>query len=94
MTFHVPNFTYFFQETTFMYVPNSAVGALIGTRGSFIRNIIRFSGASVKIAPLAQDQQVDAGYERQVTIVGNPEAQWKVRSSPPPFLSLIQVTFL
>ena len=61
-----------------MYVPNSAVGALIGTRGSFIRNIIRFSGASVKIAPLAQDQQVDAGYERQVTIVGNPEAQWKV----------------
>ncbi|CAG0912403.1 unnamed protein product [Notodromas monacha] len=67
------------EETVYMYVPNSAVGALIGTKGSFIRSIIRFSNASVKIAPLAQDQQVDAGYERQVTIVGNPEAQWRAQ---------------
>lgn len=58
------------------------MGAIIGTKGSHIRNIIRFSNASVKIAPLEQDKQVDnqnnAQQERKVTIVGSPEAQWKV----------------
>lgn len=71
-----------FQETTYLYIPNNAVGAIIGTKGSHIRNIIRFSNASVKIAPLEQDKQVEnqnnAQQERKVTIVGSPEAQWKV----------------
>lgn len=70
------------QETTYLYIPNNAVGAIIGTKGSHIRNIIRFSNASVKIAPLEQDKQVEnqnnAQQERKVTIVGSPEAQWKV----------------
>ncbi|XP_023938668.1 insulin-like growth factor 2 mRNA-binding protein 1 isoform X5 [Bicyclus anynana] len=44
------------QETTYLYIPNNAVGAIIGTKGSHIRNIIRFSNASVKIAPLEQDK--------------------------------------
>lgn len=64
-----------------MYIPNNAVGAIIGTKGSHIRNIIRFSGASVKIAPLEQEKAQDAQaqtQERKVTIVGTPEAQWKV----------------
>lgn len=67
------------QETTYLYIPNNAVGAIIGTKGSHIRNIIRFSGASVKIAPLDQDKPQDTQTERKVTIVGSPESQWKVR---------------
>lgn len=75
------------QETSYLYIPNSAVGAIIGTKGSHIRNIIRFSNASVKIAPLEQDKQPDpaqqqqttAQPERKVTIVGSPEAQWKAQ---------------
>ncbi|KAI5636424.1 KH domain-containing protein [Phthorimaea operculella] len=71
------------QETTYLYIPNNAVGAIIGTKGSHIRNIIRFSNASVKIAPLEQDKQggenANAQQERKVTIVGSPEAQWKAQ---------------
>ncbi|XP_013179170.1 PREDICTED: insulin-like growth factor 2 mRNA-binding protein 1 isoform X7 [Papilio xuthus] len=71
------------QETTYLYIPNNAVGAIIGTKGSHIRNIIRFSNASVKIAPLEQDKQGEAAggaqQERKVTIVGSPEAQWKAQ---------------
>lgn len=66
------------QETTFLYIPNNSVGAIIGTKGSHIRNIIRFSGASVKIAPLEQDKPAEQQTERKVTIIGSPESQWKV----------------
>ncbi|XP_029166929.1 insulin-like growth factor 2 mRNA-binding protein 1 isoform X2 [Nylanderia fulva] len=67
------------QETTFLYIPNNSVGAIIGTKGSHIRNIIRFSGASVKIAPLEQDKPAEQQTERKVTIVGSPESQWKAQ---------------
>ncbi|XP_063223696.1 insulin-like growth factor 2 mRNA-binding protein 2 isoform X2 [Bacillus rossius redtenbacheri] len=67
------------DETTFLYIPNNAVGAIIGTKGTHIRNIIRFSGASVKIAPLEQDKPQEQQTERKVTIVGSPEAQWKAQ---------------
>jgi hypothetical protein len=68
------------QETTYLYIPNNAVGAIIGTKGSHIRNIIRFSGASVKIAPIDETKPQETQNERRVTIVGSPEAQWKVNS--------------
>ncbi|KAG5669135.1 hypothetical protein PVAND_017031 [Polypedilum vanderplanki] len=67
------------QETTYLYIPNNAVGAIIGTKGSHIRNIIRFSGANVKIAPLEADKPQEQQTERKVTIVGTPEAQWKAQ---------------
>nr|CAD7441113.1 unnamed protein product [Timema bartmani] len=67
------------KETTFLYIPNNAVGAIIGTKGTHIRNIIRFSGASVKIAPLEQDKPQEQQTERKVTIVGSPESQWKAQ---------------
>ncbi|CAH1998215.1 unnamed protein product [Acanthoscelides obtectus] len=67
------------QETTYLYIPNNAVGAIIGTKGSHIRNIIRFSGASVKIAPIDESKPQEAQTERRVTIVGTPEAQWKAQ---------------
>ncbi|XP_046983659.1 LOW QUALITY PROTEIN: insulin-like growth factor 2 mRNA-binding protein 1 [Schistocerca americana] len=66
-------------ETTYLYIPNNAVGAIIGTKGTHIRNIIRFSGASVKIAPLEHDKPVDQLTERRVTIIGSPESQWKAQ---------------
>ncbi|XP_069180467.1 insulin-like growth factor 2 mRNA-binding protein 2 isoform X4 [Procambarus clarkii] len=67
------------EEVAFLYIPNSAVGAIIGTKGSHIRNIIRFSGASVKIAPLEEEGRPAEQTERKVTIVGTPEAQWKAQ---------------
>lgn len=69
------------QETTYLYIPNNAVGAIIGTKGSHIRNIIRFSGASVKIAPIDETKPQETQNERRVTIVGSPEAQWKVTAN-------------
>jgi len=53
------------------------VGAVIGSKGSYIRNMIRLSGANVKIASAEKDKS-DATADRQVTVVGTPEAQWKV----------------
>ncbi|XP_030757145.1 insulin-like growth factor 2 mRNA-binding protein 1 isoform X2 [Sitophilus oryzae] len=67
------------QEVTYLYIPNNAVGAIIGTKGSHIRNIIRFSGASVKISPIDETKPQDAPNERRVSIVGSPEAQWKAQ---------------
>lgn len=64
------------QENVYLYIPNNAVGAIIGTKGSQIRNMIRFSNASIKIASPEGDK-ADSN-ERKVTIVGTPEAQWKV----------------
>jgi len=75
-----------FEETVFMYIPNYSVGAIIGTKGSHIRNIIRFSGASLKIedqpnAPISDSPSPNPNEvpERKVTIVGTPEAQWKAQ---------------
>ncbi|KAL5274947.1 IGF2BP3 family protein [Megaselia abdita] len=67
------------QETTYIYIPNNAVGAIIGTKGSHIRNIMRFSSASVKIAALEADKPVDQQADRKVTIIGTPEGQWKAQ---------------
>ncbi|KAF4527797.1 hypothetical protein B566_EDAN016068 [Ephemera danica] len=66
-------------ETAYLYIPNNAVGAIIGTKGTHIRNIIRFSGATVKIAALEQDKPLEQQTERKVTIVGTPDAQWKAQ---------------
>ncbi|XP_018024593.1 insulin-like growth factor 2 mRNA-binding protein 2 isoform X2 [Hyalella azteca] len=71
------------EETAFLYIPNYSVGAIIGTKGSHIRNIIRFSGASVKIAAQESAPQDNMNMtdvpERKVTVVGTPEAQWKAQ---------------
>lgn len=69
-----------------MFIPNSAVGAIIGTKGSNIRSMIRFSGASVKVASTENEKQGVVGGDanntqqasRKVTIVGTADSQWKV----------------
>lgn len=85
--FHFKNMNFIVQETAFLFIPNSAVGAIIGTKGSNIRNTIRFSGASVKVASTenekpgaaaAGDANSPQQASRKVTIVGTAEAQWKV----------------
>ena len=70
------------QETTFLYIPNSAVGAIIGntshltirlllislfagTKGSHIRNIIKFSGSSVKISSAEEGEEGEEGEEEE-----------------------------
>lgn len=74
-------------ESSYLYIPNAAVGAVIGTKGSHIRNIIKFSGSTVNIAPAEEETGVMVPvYEgatqearRKVTVTGNPEAQWKAQ---------------
>jgi len=76
------------SETTYLYIPNTAVGAIIGTKGGHIRNIIKFSGSSVKIAPAEEGEEAAASLpppasgepaQRKVTVVGPPESQWKAQ---------------
>ena len=47
-------------------------------KGSYIKNIIKLSGASVKITPLSPEESKTV-VERQVLIVGSPDAQWKAQ---------------
>jgi len=76
------------NETSYLYIPNAAVGAVIGTKGSHIRNIIKFSGSTVKIAPADEEvgslppmsaEGVADEPRRKVTVLGNPESQWKAQ---------------
>ncbi|CAF4054425.1 unnamed protein product, partial [Rotaria sp. Silwood2] len=64
-------------ETVHLYVPNTVIGAIIGTKGLFIKSIISNSNASVKISPLSPHEDQNKIIDRQVTISGTPEAQWK-----------------
>ncbi|CAG2109616.1 unnamed protein product [Medioppia subpectinata] len=68
------------KETVFVYIPNSAVGAIIGTGGTTIREMILNSGANIKVAqPTKEEAERVAQDMRRVTIVGNPESQWKAQ---------------
>ncbi|CAF0833533.1 unnamed protein product [Adineta steineri] len=64
-------------ETVHLYVPNTIIGAIIGTKGVFIKSIIKNSNATVKINPPSSDEDQNKIVDRQVTITGTPEAQWK-----------------
>jgi len=64
-------------ETVHLYVPNTVIGAIIGAKGLFIKSIIKNSNASVKVTPISPDEDQTKIIDRQVTITGTPEAQWK-----------------
>jgi len=74
-------------ESCFLYITNASVGAVIGTKGSHIRNIIKFSGSTVNIAPAEEETSMSVPVHegapqdarRKVTVTGNPEAQWKAQ---------------
>ncbi|XP_015274351.1 PREDICTED: insulin-like growth factor 2 mRNA-binding protein 3 isoform X5 [Gekko japonicus] len=69
----------FFQqpesETVHLFIPALAVGAIIGKQGQHIKQLSRFAGASIKIAPA---EGPDAKL-RMVIITGPPEAQFKAQ---------------
>lgn len=84
------------QETVTLLIPSGSVGAIIGSRGSHIRNISRLAGASIRIHPpdemkeensedpkSSSDEknrdEKDSKESAKVTIVGQPEAQWKAQ---------------
>ncbi|XP_076327635.1 insulin-like growth factor 2 mRNA-binding protein 1 isoform X1 [Tachypleus tridentatus] len=76
------------KEQVCVYIPNSAVGAIIGTGGSSIREMISSSGASIKVAQPNKDEPVEKQTERKVTVIGTPESQWKAQ-----FMIFKKVTF-
>ncbi|XP_047732240.1 insulin-like growth factor 2 mRNA-binding protein 2 isoform X2 [Prionailurus viverrinus] len=63
------------QEIVNLFIPTQAVGAIIGKKGAHIKQLARFAGASIKIAP-AEGPDVS---ERMVIITGPPEAQFKAQ---------------
>ncbi|KAG8199838.1 hypothetical protein JTE90_000923 [Oedothorax gibbosus] len=67
------------KETVYVYIPNAVVGAIIGTGGSNIRDMISVSGASIKVTQPEKDDPVDKLAERKVCVVGTPDAQWKAQ---------------
>ena len=62
------------SETCTLYIPAASVGAMIGSKGTHIRNISRIANASIKIVP---PEDGDDEKQRKVLIMGNPESQWK-----------------
>nr|XP_027807281.1 insulin-like growth factor 2 mRNA-binding protein 2 isoform X4 [Marmota flaviventris] len=63
------------REIVNLFIPTQAVGAIIGKKGAHIKQLARFAGASIKIAP-AEGPDVS---ERMVIITGPPEAQFKAQ---------------
>ncbi|XP_075414413.1 insulin-like growth factor 2 mRNA-binding protein 3 isoform X3 [Tenrec ecaudatus] len=62
-------------ETVHLFIPALSVGAIIGKQGQHIKQLSRFAGASIKIAPAeTPDAKV-----RMVIITGPPEAQFKAQ---------------
>lgn len=73
-------------EVVQLYIPEKSVGAVIGSKGQNIKNIMRLSGARIKILG-ANDKNGSgennpfshSGDERKAVISGSPEAQWKAQ---------------
>ncbi|XP_005096966.1 insulin-like growth factor 2 mRNA-binding protein 1 [Aplysia californica] len=73
-------------EVVQLYIPEKSVGAVIGSKGQNIKNIMRLSGARIKILG-ANDKNgsgennpfSNSGDERKTVISGSPEAQWKAQ---------------
>uniref|UniRef100_A0A8C8S8A9 Insulin like growth factor 2 mRNA binding protein 2 n=1 Tax=Pelusios castaneus TaxID=367368 RepID=A0A8C8S8A9_9SAUR len=63
------------QEVVNLFIPTQAVGAIIGKKGQHIKQLARFAGASIKIAPA----EGPGASERMVIITGPPEAQFKAQ---------------
>uniref|UniRef100_H3D902 Insulin-like growth factor 2 mRNA binding protein 1 n=1 Tax=Tetraodon nigroviridis TaxID=99883 RepID=H3D902_TETNG len=62
-------------ETVHVYIPAQAVGAIIGKKGQHIKQLSRFAGASIKIAPAESPESK----MRMVIVTGPPEAQFKAQ---------------
>lgn len=80
-------------EVVHVWVPNNMVGALIGTKGVHIRNVMRLTGAHIRIEatkveagngaepePAGNERRGQSDTERRVTVTGNDFQQYKVRT--------------
>lgn len=77
-------------EVVYLYIPEQSVGAVIGSKGQNIKNIMHLSAARIKIMggegkngsgsekPVTHQGQHGVE-ERKVIITGTPEAQWKAQ---------------
>lgn len=63
--------------TCFLYIPKASVGAVIGSKGSFINHVKQESRASCQVQESPTDDPESS--ERPVKITGYPECVWKVR---------------
>ncbi|XP_049416186.1 insulin-like growth factor 2 mRNA-binding protein 1 isoform X3 [Epinephelus fuscoguttatus] len=72
---HTHTHTLMKQETVHVYIPAQAVGAIIGKKGQHIKQLSRFAGASIKIAPA----ETPDSKMRMVIVTGPPEAQFKAQ---------------
>uniref|UniRef100_A0AAY4BH05 RRM domain-containing protein n=1 Tax=Denticeps clupeoides TaxID=299321 RepID=A0AAY4BH05_9TELE len=63
------------SETVYLFIPALAVGAVIGKQGQHIKQLSRFAGASIKIAPADGTDTK----QRMAIITGPPEAQFKAQ---------------
>uniref|UniRef100_A0A8C7KC47 Insulin-like growth factor 2 mRNA-binding protein 3 n=1 Tax=Oncorhynchus kisutch TaxID=8019 RepID=A0A8C7KC47_ONCKI len=63
------------SETVHLFIPALAVGAIIGKQGQHIKQLSRYAGASIKVAP---PEGMDTK-QRMVIIAGPPEAQFKAQ---------------
>lgn len=73
-------------EVVQLYIPEKSVGAVIGSKGQNIKNIMRLSGARIKILGTndkngsGENHPLSiSGDERKAVISGSPEAQWKAQ---------------
>jgi len=73
-------------EIVQLYIPEKSVGAVIGSKGQNIKNIMSLSGARIKI--LGANDKNGSGEnntfnhaqdERKAVLSGSPEAQWKAQ---------------
>jgi len=71
------------KETVRVIVPVSSIGAIIGRKGSSIRNLKWTSGATIKLSsepPQEGSVEDDKNSTREISITGFPEQQWKAQS--------------
>lgn len=61
-------------ETVHLYVPNTVIGAIIGSKGLFIKSIIKNSNASVKVTEVVESRSIEMDDCRW-----HPSAQMKIK---------------
>lgn len=61
--------------TCFLYIPKASVGAVIGSRGSYINHVKQESRASCQVQERIDEPDAE---DRPVMITGYPECVWKV----------------
>lgn len=74
-------------EVTYLYIPENTVGAVIGSKGSNIKEIMRLSNARIKILPQKNGEMngdrkggpPNQMEERKVILTGSAESQWKAQ---------------